>query len=179
METVYSYTHAMSIFLRSVTDSDLPIIFEQQADPESSAMAAFPSRDRQVFDAHWAKIMADETVILRTIVFNGQVAGHLVSFLLEGKREVGYWLGREFWDRGIATEALRQFLGVVMTRPLYAHVAKHNIGSRRVLEKCGFTVTGEDRFLNRVNEEVEEFVLRLDIMKGRSPWAGSVNSLVE
>lgn len=163
MKTVCSYTHAMSISLRDIIASDLPTIFEQQVDPESSAMAAFPSRDRQAFDAHWAKIMADESVILRTIVFNGQVAGHLVSFLLEGKREVGYWLGREFWGRGIATEALRQFLGVVMTRPLCAHVAKHNFGSRRVLEKCGFTVIGEDRFLNRVNEEVEEFVLSLDI----------------
>jgi RimJ/RimL family protein N-acetyltransferase len=40
----------------------------------------------------------------------------------------------------------------VKTRPLYAHVVKHNIGSRRVLEKCGFKV---------IREEPEEFILKL------------------
>lgn len=151
-----------SILLRPVTASDLPIFFEQQLDPEATAMAAFPSRDKEAFDAHWAKIVANDTVILRTIEMDGRAAGHLVSFLIEGEREVGYWLGREFWGRGIASEALRQFLGVVQTRPLVAHVAKHNLGSRRVLEKCGFKVVGEDKYLNRGNEEVEEFILRLD-----------------
>jgi len=150
------------ILLRSVSTFDLPIIFEQMSDPESSAMAAVPSRDKEAFDAHWAKIMANDAVILRTIEVDGQVAGHLVSFLLEDKRQVGYWLGKEFWGRGIASESLKQFLGVVKTRPLFGRVAKHNIGSRRVLEKCGFKVVGEDKYTNRGNEEVEEFVLNLD-----------------
>ncbi len=93
---------------------------------------------------------------------DGQVAGYLGSWEMEGKREVGYWLGREFWGKGIATEALSQFLGVVKTRPLWAHVVKHNVGSRRVLEKCGFKVTGDDKYTNPANEEVKEFVFRLD-----------------
>lgn len=152
----------MPILLRPVTVSDLPIIYEQQANPEASAMAAFPSRDRKAFDAHWAKIMANEKVILRTIDVNGQVAGHFVSWEMEEEREVGYWLGRKFWGKGIATEALRQFLGVVKTRPLVAHVAKHNIGSKRVLEKCGFKVIEEGRYRNWADEEVEEFMLKLD-----------------
>lgn len=148
--------------LRDVIASDLAILFEQQADLESSTMAAVPSRDREAFDAYWAKIMADENIILRTIEVNGQTAGHLVSFLIEGERQVGYWLGKEFWGMGIATEALRQFLGVVKTRPLFGRVAKHNPGSRRVLEKCGFKFIGDDKYVNIAKEEVEEFVLRLD-----------------
>jgi RimJ/RimL family protein N-acetyltransferase len=151
------------ILLRNITASDLPVLFEQQADPESSVMAAVPSRDREAFDAHWAKIMANENIILRAIEVDGQVAGHLVSFLLEDKRQVGYWLGKEFWGKGIATEALNQFLGVVKTRPLFGHVAKHNIGSRRVLEKCGFIVIEDDTYINIGNDKVEEFVLRLDV----------------
>ena len=103
--------------------------------------------------AHWAKIMADESVILKTILFDGQVAGNIVSWETSGEREVGYWIGREYWGKGIATKALLLFLGLVKIRPLYAHVAKHNVASRRVLEKCGFTVTGGD---------VEEFILKLD-----------------
>jgi len=152
----------LNVILRPVVESDLPTLFEQQADPESSAMAAFPSRDREAFDAHWAKVTADGKTILRTIEVDGQVAGHLVSFLIEGEREVGYWLGKEFWGKGIATEALRQFLGVVKTRPLFAHAAKHNIGSKRVLEKCGFKVIGDDKYVNIGKEQVEEYVFRLD-----------------
>jgi len=150
------------ILLRNVAESDLTIIFEQMSDPESCAMAAVPSRDKKTFEAHWTKIMVDETIVIRVIEVNGQVAGHLVSFVIENEREVGYWLGREFWGRGIATEALRQFLGMVTTRPLFAHTAKHNAGSKRVLEKCGFKVIREEKYMNKRNEEVDELVLKLN-----------------
>jgi RimJ/RimL family protein N-acetyltransferase len=157
------------ILLRDVTESDLPVFFEQQLDPEATAMAAFPARDRESFLRHWRKILADETVILKTILFEGQAAGSIVSWEVLGEREVGYWFGKEFWGRGIASESLRQFLGVVKSRPLSAHVAKHNAGSRRVLEKCGFKVAGEDRYVNIGGEEVEEFVLRLDADERQYP----------
>jgi len=149
------------VLLRDVAESDLPIFFEQQLDQDATAMAAFPSRDRDAFMAHWAKIMADDSVMLKTILFNEHVAGNMVSFERSGKREVGYWVGKEYWGKGIATKALAAFLGHVKLRPLYAHVAKHNIGSRRVLEKCGFTIVDEDKFSNARGEEVEEFILRL------------------
>jgi RimJ/RimL family protein N-acetyltransferase len=152
----------MNVNIRNTTQADLPILFEHQLDPEATAMAAFPSRNKEAFTAHWAKIMANDSNILKTIEVNVQVAGYLGSWEMEGEREVGYWLGREFWGRGIATEALSQFLGVVKTRPLFAHVAKHNHGSRRVLEKCGFKVIGEDKYTNPANDEVEENVLKLD-----------------
>ena len=153
---------ANDVQLRDVIESDLPIFFEQQLDPDAIEMADFPSRDREAFMAHWARIMADDSVILKTILFDGQVAGNIVSFVKSGEREVGYWIGKEYWSKGIATNALAAFLDHVKTRPLYAHVAKHNIGSRRVLEKCGFTVVGEDKgFLNKREDEMEEFILRL------------------
>jgi len=152
----------INISIRNLTVSDLPSLFEHQLDPEATAMAAFPSRDKEAFNAHWAKVMANESNITRTIEVDGQVAGYLGSWEMEGKREVGYWLGREFWGKGIATEALKQFLGVVKTRPLWAHVAKQNLGSKRVLEKCGFKVIGDDKYVNIGKQEVEEFVLKLD-----------------
>lgn len=132
------------VHLREVLETDLPIFFEQQLEPEASRMAAFPSRDRESFMAHWAKIQADDHVQIQTILFDGQVAGNVVSFEQSGKREVGYWLGKDFWGKGIATRALAEFLGQVKIRPLYGYVAKGNFASRRVLEKCGFTFDGED-----------------------------------
>ena len=152
----------MPIALRDVTESDLPIFYEQQLDPDATAMAAFPSRDEQFFMAHWAKIMVDKSVILKTILFDDQVAGNIVSWEQDGEQEVGYWVGKEYWGKGIATKALAEFLNQVKTRPLYAHVAKHNIGSRRVLEKCGFTQIGDDKYFNPRGKEVEELILKLD-----------------
>ena len=142
-----------NVILREVIVSDLPIIFEKMSDPESSALAAIPARDWEAFEAHWAKIMATDTVILRTIEVDGRVAGHLVSFLLEQNRQVGYWLGKEYWGKGIATEALKQFLDMVKTRPIFGRVAKHNGASKRVLEKCGFKVIREDKYINPAKEE--------------------------
>jgi RimJ/RimL family protein N-acetyltransferase len=153
---------AGNVQLRDVQESDLAIFFEQQRDPLANQMAAFPAREQETFIAHWAKIMKDETVTLKTILFEGQVAGNLVSFVLSGEREVGYWLGREFWGKGIATRALSEFLKQVKERPLYAHVAKHNIASLRVLEKCGFTLQGEEKnFAVIQGQPVEGLILKL------------------
>ncbi len=153
---------ANKITLRDVIESDLPILYEQQLDPEATAMAAFPSRDHDAFMAHWKKILAYENNLIKVISYEGEVAGFILSWEMEGEREVGYWLGKEYWGKGIASQALAEYLSIVEIRPLMAHVAQHNIGSRRVLEKCGFTVIREDKYTNPAGVEVKEFVLKLD-----------------
>lgn len=150
------------ILLRPVTASDLPIFFEQQLDPDAVEMAAFPSRNWEAFDAHWAKIRGMDSVLLKTIEVDGRVAGNIVCWSEGGEREVGYWLGKEFWSKGIATQALREFLEIEKTRPLRAHVATRNAASRRVLEKCGFKVVGRQWLLdNDGNQLVEELIFEL------------------
>jgi RimJ/RimL family protein N-acetyltransferase len=77
-----------------------------------------------------------------------------------GEPEISYWLGKDYWGKGVATAALSAFLDHVEMRPLYARVAKDNLASQRVLEKCGFTVDGEDKgFSNARGVEVEEVIL--------------------
>jgi len=132
------------ISLRDVRDGDLEVFFDHQRDPGAVQMVGLPSRDRPVFDAHWARIRRDDSVALRTVVVDGAVAGNLLSFVVDGRREVGYWLGREFWGRGVATRALAAFLREVTERPLHAGVVPHNAGSLRVLERCGFVRCGTD-----------------------------------
>ncbi len=62
----------------------------------------------------------------------------------------------------MATEALTQFLATIKERPLYAGVAKDNVGSIRVLEKCGFTVVEQKRsFAKARGEEIDELFLKL------------------
>jgi RimJ/RimL family protein N-acetyltransferase len=148
--------------LRAVQPSDLPIFFEQQLDPEATRMAAFPARAHDAFKAHWEKIMTEGTAIVRTITVRGEVAGNIVSWEQWGQWQVGYWLGRKYWGQGIASAALSQFLGLVPVRPLYARAARHNAASIRVLQKCGFTIAGEDRFPRADGEEGEEFILVLE-----------------
>jgi RimJ/RimL family protein N-acetyltransferase len=79
-----------------------------------------------------------------------------------GERQVTYWIGREYWGRGAATAELREVLDAVRDRPLHARAAADNGGSIRVLEKCGFVVTGNDRgFANARGEEIDEVLLTL------------------
>jgi len=135
---------AGTVLLREVEESDLPFFFEHQLDPEATHMAGFPSRDRDSFMAHWNRILEDRSVVKKTVLFEGGVAGNIVSFVKSGEREVGYWIGRGFWGRGVATRALAGFLRLEARRPLYAGVARHNAASLRVLQKCGFRISREE-----------------------------------
>jgi RimJ/RimL family protein N-acetyltransferase len=131
----------MNVTLREVTKDDLPVFFEHQLDAEATRMAAFPSRDRDTFMAHWARIMSKETNaagILNTILADDTVAGNVVYWEAAGESYIGYWLGKTHWGKGIASAAVAQFLTKIEARPIYAHVAKHNFASMRVLQKCGF-----------------------------------------
>ena len=154
--------------LRDVIESDLPIFFEQQLDPGANYMAAFTARDptdRDAFMAHWVRILGDESNTNQTILFNGEVAGHVACYADEdfGQLEVTYWIGKDYWGKGIATKALALMLNHVTVRPIFGRTAKDNIGSLRVMEKCGFTIYGEGKgFAYARGKEVEEYILRLE-----------------
>ena len=155
----------IAVQLRDVVDADLPIFFEHQQDPTAVQMAAFTAKDpsdRAAFMAHWAKIRADSDTTIQTVLFQGAVAGSVLCYGPSGETEVSYWLGRSFWGQGIATAALQKFLGQVTERPLFARVAQDNIGSLRVLQKCGFIIVGEEKgFAQARGTEIPEYVLTL------------------
>lgn len=156
----------MGLVLREVRDEDLPLLFEQWTDPVAMHMAAFTvpdHMDRDAFERRWSRLRADETVRTEVIVVDDEVAGTIGSWGSSGEREVTYWIGRSYWGRGIATDALKAFLAVEQSRPLHARVASDNVASRRVLEKCGFRVVATDRGVAAARSaEIDELVLRLD-----------------
>jgi len=150
------------VVLRDVVEADLAIFFEQQLDPEATYMAAFTANepaDGEAFMARWAKILKNDAIVKRTILFGEAVIGHVVAFQRFGEHEVTYWLGREYW---LATEALAAFLQVFQQRPLYARVAADNAASLRVLQKSGFVTIAQERaFANARGEQIDELVLVL------------------
>ncbi|MFF6998678.1 GNAT family N-acetyltransferase [Streptomyces sp. NPDC008313] len=154
----------MEVALREVHDSDLPVFYRQMNDPEACRMAAFvleDPADRDGFDAYWARNRASSAV-LRTVLADGDVVGSAAVYGEPGEREVTYWIDRAYWNRGIATAALRGLLAQVRERPLYARAAADNAGSLRVLEKCGFRVTAHaSGYANARGEETAEVVLTL------------------
>jgi RimJ/RimL family protein N-acetyltransferase len=156
-----------SITLRQVESSDLDTFYQHQLDREAIRMAAFvckDPKDKAAFDAHWDKILRSSQNITRTIVAERQVAGHIACYPHGENMEVTYWLGREFWGRGLATQALKRMLDLVVARPIFGRAATDNLGSIRVLQKCGFKIIGNDKgFANGRGEDTEEYILRLDL----------------
>jgi RimJ/RimL family protein N-acetyltransferase len=144
-----------------VVDDDVGIFFEYQFEAGASEMAAFPTRSKEEHFAHWSKIRADPNATLRTIAVGSDVAGNVVSWRDGARRLVGYWVGKAYWGRGIATTALRQFLAETPERPLHAYVAAHNVGSIRVLEKCGFEVVHHSAGTGGDEGDVEELLMEL------------------
>lgn len=128
------------VCLRNVEREDLPLIYEFQLDPESNRIAVTIPRSVDAFAAHWATALQDPHITAKAIVVGDVLAGCISCFKMDGLDVVGYWLGREFWGRGIASRALELLLTEVSIRPLYARVATSNGGSLRVLQKCGFVV---------------------------------------
>ena len=157
----------IEVSLRDVAETDLPIFFDFQRDSAANYMAAFTTRDptdKEAFAAHWNRILNDDTVLVKTIVFDGHVVGSVATFVDKefGKPEVTYWIGKEYWGMGLATYALTRFLRDVTIRPIYGRAAKDNVASIRVLEKCGFRMLGQSKgFANARGEAVEEVILEL------------------
>ena len=158
----------LPIVLRRVVPADLDVFFEHQRDPEACQMAAFTRPDpenREGFDRYWQRNLNNPENDHWTIELasDHQVVGHVLSYVMEGDREMSYWIDRAHWGKGIATLALQEYLKKQPLRPLFARAAADNHGSIRVLEKCGFQEIGEDQgFAEARGQEITEKIFRLD-----------------
>jgi RimJ/RimL family protein N-acetyltransferase len=165
--------------LRKVEGRDVPVFFEQMSDPAAARMAAFTPKnlsDPTAFEVRWKRLLAKRSVTTRTIELDGVVVGHIACFGSRGEREITYWIGREYWGRGIGTRALALFLRSLRADPLYARAAADNVASIRVLEKAGFVPTAREKdFAERRGEEVEEIVMMLN-RRSRPPARRSSRS---
>ncbi len=143
---------SLHVAIRPGVEADLPTFFEHQSDPEAVRMVIARPRTGPAFFEHWAKVLIDPAVTHRAILADGALAGMINAFDAEGHRWVGYWLGRQWWGRGVATRALGLLLAEESARPLHARAARSNVASIRVLERNGFVLRGYG-----MSEETERF----------------------
>lgn len=155
----------IDIKLRQTEVGDLDLLFQFQLDKEGGYLAAFMPQDpsdKSVYLKKHTTLLDDPTVNSQTILLGDRIVGSIARFVMEGDAEITYWIDRQFWGKGIATEALSQFLTLETTRPLFARVAFDNFGSQKVLKKCGFVKVGSDKgFANARNAEIEEYIYKL------------------
>jgi RimJ/RimL family protein N-acetyltransferase len=151
--------------LRPVTNADLDGLFAQMSDPESVRMAAFTAQDpsdRDAFNARMTRVLSSPGSLHRAVEYDGVLVGSIASFVVDDDTEVTYWIDRAYWGRGIATRALGLLLELVPVRPVFARAASDNLGSLRVLTRCGFEVIGTNRdYAPGRGEVIEETILRL------------------
>ena len=156
----------LDIKLRPTEIADLATLFQFQLDKEGGYLAAFMPKDptdkSAYIDKH-TKLLDNPTVNNQTIILDNLIVGSIAKFIIEGDTEITYWIDRKFWGQGIATQALKKFLAIETTRPIFGRVAFDNFGSQKVLEKCGFDKIGTDKgFANARQKEIEEFIYKLN-----------------
>ena len=154
-----------AVNLRPTEESDLVFLFRFQLDEEATYLAAFMPKDHTDQEAYikkYTNFLHDPAINMQTILVDETIAGSISTFPIEGDTEITYWLNRDLWGKGIATTALERFLSLENTRPVFGRVAFDNLGSQRVLEKCGFIKIGTDTgFANARQTEIEEFIYTL------------------
>lgn len=144
------------LVLRPWTEKDAPALFAIAKDPEVGPMGGWQphksegqSKDiiRTVLKKkdNFAITLKDGTLIGCAGFLYGDDAN---DDLFDDEGELGYWLGRNYWGRGYATEAAQALLRYGFTkRDLSRIIATHyaeNTASRHVLDKCGFMFEYEE-----------------------------------
>jgi len=151
--------------LRPTKIADLAVLFQFQLDKEANYLAAFTSKDpldKEAYLEKFTKHLNDPTINMQTILLGETIVGSIAKFETRGDTEITYWIDKNYWRKGIASAALKSFLAIEKTRPVFGRVAFDNLGSQKVLEKCGFIKLGTDRgFANARQAEIEEFIYRL------------------
>lgn len=79
------------------------------------------------------------------IILDGKLIGNLIAEKIDYENktlEIGFWIGKNYWNKGYATKALKKFLKKIEKKfPSFRIIARHkmkNVASGRVLKKSGF-----------------------------------------
>ena len=165
------------ILLRPWREEDAEALYRHASDPEVGPRAGWShhksvdeSRNiiRTLFanDHTWAIVQKESREPIGCICYYTPDESNIGIF--PNDAEVGYWVARPYWNRGIATEALKLLIDYCFRqrgfRTLWADYFPDNQASGRVMQKCGFKDTGQLNHCSRLaigsNRPVK--VMRLD-----------------
>ncbi len=139
------------VFLRELTEGDIPTWFERASDPESAVLAGDPipesiemgfqwldrhrERFRQQTGIRWAIVPKGSTQSIGTI-------GLTITSQEEHVAELGIVIGRAYWGKGIGTSAAALVtdyaINILGLAEIQAQVLQRNRASIRLLERVGF-----------------------------------------
>ncbi|MGN0213789.1 MAG: GNAT family N-acetyltransferase [Muribaculaceae bacterium] len=144
------------LLLRPWRETDAEILYYYAKDEELGPRAGWAphksveeSREiiRTVFHnpTTWAIVLRESGKVVGAIGYGPSCECDLPA--REGELTVGYWIGKDYWNSGICTEALQLLINrVVNHTKIQSFISGHyvdNPASGRVMEKCGFVATGE------------------------------------
>ena len=151
------------ILLRPWQDSDAEALFKYASDPDVGPRAGWPPHNsveesleiiRTVFNTEgmWAVIWKETDEPIGCVGYLPASTSNLK--IAEDQAEVGYWIARPFWGKGICTEALQMVIEYCFNEKgftmLWGDYFPSNPASGRVMEKCGFRDTGRTNILSKL-----------------------------
>ena len=142
------------IRIRPITSHDIEPVQQLASDPTIAATANLPSPYPQNGAADWharvSKGIADGRQVVFAITAKDKLVGVMSLNAIDldrGQCALDYWIGRPHWGHGYATRAAALAINyakfVLGINRITSGCLKSNIGSKRVLEKSGFTFTSE------------------------------------
>jgi ribosomal-protein-alanine N-acetyltransferase len=139
------------VYLRTLTEDDVPAWFARASDPESAELAGDPIPASVEMGVHWLERHRERfrqhARIQWAIVPKGSLGsvgtiGLTITSKAERRAELGIVIGRADWGKGIGTAAAQLVTGYGFSTlglaEIQAEVLQRNLASRRLLEKVGF-----------------------------------------
>ena len=145
------------LILRPWRESDAEALYKYASDPDVGPRAGWPPHKsveeslqiiRSVFNTPtmWAVELKETGEAIGCVGYLPASVSNLQ--IPDDQCEVGYWIGKPYWGRGICTEALRLVIDYCFNEKnftvLWGDFFPSNPASGRVMTKCGFIDTGRE-----------------------------------
>ncbi|MGN0232429.1 MAG: GNAT family N-acetyltransferase [Muribaculaceae bacterium] len=168
------------IYLRPWNANDSQRLYELASDPDVGPRAGWSPHVNDleslfiivnvfINPTTWAIVLNDTDELVGAMGYGPSCDCALPS--RHDEPTVGYWVGKPYWNRGLCTLALKMMIGYIKRHTTIASLIsghfEDNPASGRVMEKCGFTATGETVVDPRLyqGEDHNIRVLRLEIQR--------------
>lgn len=143
--------HSSRLTLRKTREQDWPNYLSLLSDPTVTRLCFDPPEEpaiRERFEADLQPWAVESEQWLSFSIIETDTSSYVGTIglkVLGGEAEVGFLLVPEFQGKGYATEALesiKDIAGRIGVAMLIARITEGNVGSVRVVEKCGFVLVG-------------------------------------